>query len=891
MKKLFKKWLKPLYDESLELQERIFRLFSAIALMAVFVAFVMGFFIHESFADMFGMAVALILFTLITYFSVKYHKIQLGASIMSLLIILVMLPLVFLSGGGIYGGSPVWFVFGLVYVSMVIENRALIIFFDILGAAVTVIVYVLAYRHPELVTAHTREEAVADSIAAIILVSLLISLMINFQIKIFRDKNKLALEQNKEIEELNRAQNRFFSSMSHELRTPINTIIGLNEMILREEVSSEVAEDAKNIQGASRMLLALINDVLDMSKIESGKMEIVPVSYDVGAMFSELVNMVWSRAKEKGLAFHVDVDSKTPSQLFGDEVRIKQVLINVLNNAVKYTSEGSVSLSVQCDRLETNKVRLICTVADTGMGIKKESIPFLFEAFKRVDEEKNRHIEGTGLGLSIVKQLVDLMGGEIQVNSIYTKGSTFVIKLEQEIVDPKELGELGLETRHALNVREHYKQSFEAPDVKVLIVDDNDTNLMVAGKLLRDTKVNIDTALSGAECLKKTFGEKYDLIFMDHLMPEMDGIECLNKIRSQEGGLNRETPIVVLTANAGSDNQALYNRAGFDGYILKPVSGAILENTLLKIIPREKIMIMNEAAASSGEETLFKKHVDKVPLIITSESVCDLPESMTDKLGIPIIPYDIFTKEGVFLDGVETESDGVLGYLEAENNKVHSDAPKVSVYEEFFAKCLTYAHHVLHITIASRASNGYAYSSEAAATFDNVTVFDSGHLSSGLGLMVLEAKRLADEEKPLQDVLEGLELAKKKVRTSFVVTDTDFLARTGRIGKRVNTVCRSLMLHPVLVMKRNKINVGRIIGGTRENSWRKYAKYMLDRFSRVDKKMIFITYVGLTKEELDFITRLVKEKGEFEQIIYQRASSAISINAGPGSFGLMFKEV
>ncbi len=885
-----KRWITSFYDDSVSMQDRVFRLFTSIAIMAVGVAFIMGFFIHETFLDMAGMAGAIIVFSLITWLSVKYKRVQLGATIMAFLIICVLLPLVYFSGGGIYGGSPVWFVFCFVYVSLTVENKKRVIFLYILGSVMTVIVFWLSYRHPELVSAHTREEAIADAVAAIILVSLLISLMVNFQMKIFRDKNRQVREKSKEVEELNRAQNRFFSSMSHELRTPINTIIGLNEMILREDVSDEVAEDARSIQGASKMLLALINDVLDMSKLESGKMDIVPVSYDVGAMFSEIVNMVWGRAKDKGLALHVDVDSKTPSQLFGDEVRIKQILINLLNNAIKYTSEGSVTLSVQCDTLDSNRVRLVITVADTGLGIKKENIPLLFNAFKRVDEEKNRNVEGTGLGLSIVKQLVDLMGGEIQVNSIYTKGSTFVVTLEQEIVDPKELGELGLETRHALNVREHYRQSFEAPDVHLLIVDDNDTNLMVASKLLRDTKVNIDIALSGLECLKKTFSEQYDLIFMDHLMPGMDGIECLNKIRSQEGGLNRETPVVVLTANAGSDNQALYSKAGFDGYILKPVSGTVLESTLLKILPREKVMVLNEDTDLTGEDTLFKKHIDKVPLLITTESVCDLPVRMTEKLGIPVTPFRVFTKEGMFLDGVETESDGVLGYLKDIRNEVHSDAPAVKDYEEFFARCLTGARHVLHITIASRASNGLAYSSEAAATFDNVTVFNSGHLSSGMGLMVLEAKKLAEEGVSLEDILARLEETKRKVHTSFVVTDTDFLARTGRISRQVNVLCRSLMLHPVLVMRNNRIAVGRIIGGSRENSWRKYIDKALETLAPVDKKRLFITYVGLTHEELKMIEGLVREKMVFEKVIFQRASSAISINSGAGTFGLIFKE-
>ena len=253
-----------------------------------------------------------------------------------------------------------------------------------------------------------------------IMVGLLTSVLLMFLNRMYEEENALTQQQKKEIEELNQAENNFFSSMSHEIRTPINTIIGLNEITLRGDIPDEVAENARNIQGASKLLLTLINDILDISKIKSGKMEIVNASYETGTLFSEIVNMIWIKAKEKGLEFKLYVDPSIPSMLCGDEVRIKQVLINLLNNAVKYTSEGSVTLSVRCERQGVNRVRVWYSVEDTGQGVKKENLPYIFNAFRRVDEEKNRHIEGTGLGLSIVQQLVELMGGEISVNSVYT---------------------------------------------------------------------------------------------------------------------------------------------------------------------------------------------------------------------------------------------------------------------------------------------------------------------------------------------------------------------------------------------------------------------------------------------------------------------------------------
>ncbi|MBQ3966979.1 MAG: response regulator, partial [Treponema sp.] len=289
------------------------------------------------------------------------------------------------------------------------------------------------------------------------------------------------------------------------------------------------------------------------------------------------------------------------------------VLINILNNAIKYTTEGSVTFSIQCKKVNMNRVQVTYTISDTGIGIKKENIPYLFDAFKRIDQTKNRYIEGTGLGLAIVKQLVTLMGGEISVNSIYTKGSTFVITLEQDIMNNSSIGELNLEARHIMNNREQYRQIFEAPDAIVLIVDDNETNLMVAEKLLRDTEIRTDTALSGKEALEKSLVTRYDAILMDHLMPEMDGIECLHAIRSQTGGLNKETPIIALTANAGSDSQVLYRKEGFDGYLAKPINGLLLEAALLKVLPKDLVTISDASGAEHNDSQIPSCRTKRYP--------------------------------------------------------------------------------------------------------------------------------------------------------------------------------------------------------------------------------------------------------------------------------------
>ena len=882
-----KKMFKDIANPNMNLQERLFRLIMSIGMLGLLAGIIAGVLSGEDKTNTISLAIALLIFYLITYFSIRLKKTHVGAVVTAAILIYLVLPFNFLTTGGIYGGAPIWFLLGVVYVCLVVENVArYILMFS--GYIVFAICYYVAYSHPELLIQHTTQTAHIDSIMTLIIVSGLICGMILFQNRIFRSENALANKQKKEIEELNKTQSRFFSSMSHEIRTPINTIIGLNEMILREDVSEEVAADARSIQGASKMLLTLINDILDMSKIESGKMDIVNVAYNVGDMLSDIVNMIWVRAREKGLEFHIDVDQSTPSQLIGDEVRIKQVLINVLNNAVKYTQEGSVTLSIQCKNQGNDMASISFSIVDTGMGIKKENIPHLFSAFKRVDEEKNRYIEGTGLGLSIVKQLVELMDGEISVNSVYTKGSTFVITIPQRIADASKLGKINIEERHEINTRHHYKQSFVAPKAQILIVDDNDTNLMVEAKLLRETQVNIDTAESGAECLRKTLEKKYDLIFMDHLMPEMDGIECLHEIVKQVGGLNQQTPVVILTANAGGENQELYRREGFDGYLLKPVSGHQLEAELLRHLPKELVTLTNAGAQDNAEGAPVLGHHKKMNVMISSESLCDLPKELTEKHKIAIMPFRVVTEGGEFLDGVETETDGVLSYIAEKGKNVHSKEPEVEAYEAFFAEQLTKAQYIVHISLANRVSKGYENAVEASKAFDNVYVLNSGHLSSGMGLIVLRTAECAERGMNAMEIVEAFEAIKARARTSFIVDSTEYLARTGRISQKVDTICKAFMIHPVIVLKRSAMKVGAIRIGNRHYVWKKYIDSILSNADKIDKNLLFITYAGVSKEELKDIKEQVVNRCRFKNIIFQKVTPAISANCGPGTFGLLY---
>lgn len=383
----------------------------------------------------------------------------------------------------------------------------------------------------------------------------------------------------------NEAKGKFLAHMSHEIRTPINAVLGMDEMILRESTEQNIKDYAMDIHMAGQTLLSLINDILDFSKIESGKMEIVPVEYDISSLIHDLTNMALQRAKAKQLALEVEVDQNIPSRLFGDDVRIRQILTNLLTNAVKYTHEGTVWLRIR-GRSADNAVKLYFEVEDTGIGIKEEDLPKLSSEFERIEEEKNRNIEGTGLGLNITMKLLSLLGGKLTVESAYGKGSKFSFELEQEIVDQTPIGDFELRVRQ---IAENYSYSakFCAPDAKILVVDDNAVNRKVLRNLLKKTQIQVTDADSGMKCLELIQETHFDLIFLDHMMPEMDGVETLRRIKQLSDFPCQGSPIVALTANAVSGARERYLSEGFDDFLSKPVVPEKLEQMIKKLLPDE----------------------------------------------------------------------------------------------------------------------------------------------------------------------------------------------------------------------------------------------------------------------------------------------------------------
>ena len=471
-------------------------------------------------------------------------------------------------------------------------------------------------------------------------------------------------EQKLIADKANRAKSDFLSSMSHEIRTPINAVLGLDEMILRESTEENIRNYAHDIQSSGKSLLAIINDILDMSKIEAGKMEIIENDYDLRVLLNDLFNMILPRAQDKGLKFNINADKDMPYLLKGDDTRIRQCVLNLLSNAVKYTQKGSVTLTVGYSKINDSKISLSFSVTDTGIGIKAQDMEKLSKPFERIEENRNRAIEGTGLGISIVTGLLEKMGSKIKVESIYGEGSTFSFEVVQPVCNWKEIGTIKEALKELRTKTESYKENFQAPTVRILVVDDTPMNLTVMKGLLKQTRIIVDTADGADLALKKARDSLYDIIFIDHYMPDKDGIQMLNELRKDTSSVNNKTICVALTANAVIGAKQMYLDAGFENYLSKPVDSKKLEEMLMHYLPKEKLIFEGQkefvkqedikAAGSSSSDSLFNKLfcID----IVSALNNCSGTETFMEIAEL-------------FFDSIEEKSNKIEKYVQEEDWK------------------------------------------------------------------------------------------------------------------------------------------------------------------------------------------------------------------------------
>lgn len=460
----------------------------------------------------------------------------------------------------------------------------------------------------------------------------------------------------------NEAKSKFLANMSHEIRTPINAVLGMDEMILRECDDKEILTYAENIKVAGGTLLGLINDILDFSKIEAGKIEIIPVDYDLSSVINDLVNMIATRADEKGLELKLEIDKDIPKFLNGDEIRIKQVITNILTNAVKYTEKGSVTFGIKYEKSENEAdcVLLKVSVKDTGIGIKEEDLKKLFSEFERIEEERNRNIEGTGLGMSITRRLLEMMGSSLQVDSVYGEGSNCHFDIKQKVIGWDAVGDYEASYREHISKHKKYKESFTAPDAHILVVDDNPMNLVVFQSLIKQTQIRIDCAENADQGIRLSHDAVYDVIFLDHLMPGKDGIEALHQIKSEPSNPNLHTPYICLTANAVSGAREQYLAEGFDDYLTKPIDPERLEEMLVRLLPEEKVEKNKFEDDPADQETIKELEVLQGQNLIDAECGIEHGGSAEAYLSFLKLFYQAFDEkteeiEKLYADG-ETQN-------------------------------------------------------------------------------------------------------------------------------------------------------------------------------------------------------------------------------------------
>lgn len=540
------------------------------------------------------------------YLSVIKNNVRKAGLVTYVVMCLIAFPMMFFTSGGIESGIVVWFVLCLISSWLLLDGAMAMVLY-----VITILWYYLcvfmSIKNHNLVLHADKPFLTMQILQAMLVVTLIIGVVLKFQNYIYEKQKEKILEHDLELEMANKAKSSFLANMSHEIRTPINGIIGMDTMLLKEcDNNPVIKEYAMNIQSASQSLLSIVNDILDISKIESGKLEIIPEQYELFSILNDCYNMISPRASDKGLELIMNVDSQIPSGLYGDEVRVRQIINNLLSNAVKYTEQGTVEFNLSFEKQNDSAVMLMISVKDTGMGIKEEDIGKLFQDFSRVDQKKNKSIEGTGLGLALTKSLVELMNGSVGVKSVYGKGSEFSVKIPQMIKVRTPMGDFAQRYKERMSEMDSFNDYIYAPTAKLLIVDDVPMNLLVAKGLLKATGAMVDTADSGMEALRMLDEKKYDLAFFDHMMPEMDGIETLQALRKKEDCINAKTPVIILTANAIIGAKEEYIKAGFVDYLSKPINEKEL-NAVLK--------------SHLDGKLLEEKNVKEEPLEVMTETV------------------------------------------------------------------------------------------------------------------------------------------------------------------------------------------------------------------------------------------------------------------------------
>ena len=636
---MVKKLANILFRSNLGIHQRLLNLILSAALVGGFISMISTLFIGGYMSALIVFLILIVVFISLVL-SVKYNKTNLAGALVTGVSNIIIFPCMYFTSGGPYSGMPLWFVLGLIFTWLTLKGALCYMMYGVNLIALLGTI-VIGELHPEWFTEMPPNYMQSDIMQSIVIVSCIIGIIFKYQTYLYEKQQAKILETDRLLQVANDAKSQFLANMSHEIRTPINGIIGMNTMLLKEldnGNTEDVMEYAKNIQSASQTLLSLINDILDISKIESGKMEIVPVEYDLFSILNDCYNMNFIRALEKNLTLNLEIEESLPAILYGDEVHVRQIINNILSNAVKYTEKGSVLLRMRAAEQDEKDVTLRIEVKDTGIGIKEENLEKLFQNFTRVDVEKNRNIEGTGLGLSLTKKLIELMGGEIQVQSEYGVGSVFTVILKQGVASTHKMGSFDEKYRAYIQQEEKISENRVAPSAHVLLVDDVRMNLRVAQGLLSSTLATIDIAGGGEECLKLMHEKKYDIVFLDHMMPGLDGMATLEALKADTTHPNQNTPVIALTANAIVGAKEMYINAGFSDYITKPIQEKEILDIFFKYVPCEKCTdaaLVTGQTAKKTTENRSKESQDTVTEIHNENSNTEHSTEISDQSTQP----------------------------------------------------------------------------------------------------------------------------------------------------------------------------------------------------------------------------------------------------------------
>ena len=562
------------------------RLFNVLALVGGMISLINGISSYANNQDSvilgLNLGIAVLSFVLLFY-AYKSGRYQFCYVVTIIMIFLMMFPYLFFKSGGYKGGMVSFYIFGILFTVFMLEGKVMF-FTSFMEMVVYIATIMIAYQNPQMVVWFSSEkEVVMDLLIGFCASSISVAAVMYLHFRMYNKQQEILEEARIEAQSANKAKSTFLANMSHEIRTPINVMLGMNEMILRESECEEIRQYAKSIERSGGYLISLINNILDISRIESGKMEIEEGKYELRQLLDEVMLIAEKQAEQKSLKMNLIFDKTLPAYLIGDVIHIKQILLNLINNAVKYTKEGQIDIKVSKNAEET---KLIFEVKDTGIGIKEENLPVLFDAFMRVDSKKNKKIKGTGLGLAIAKQLVEQMGGMIWVESVYGKGSSFFVQLPMKKVSDGKISNVEWK-----ETDERKRRSFVAPQAKILIVDDNPENLMVTRSLLKRTAVFVDTAASGEECVHKVRQNVYDLILLDYMMPQMDGIDTIRELKKD---VQFHIPVIALTADVTKGIEQTFLREGFCAYLSKPVMWSKLEDLLMKYLRDDLVFIRED---------------------------------------------------------------------------------------------------------------------------------------------------------------------------------------------------------------------------------------------------------------------------------------------------------